>query len=118
MRPLIAVMSSLTLLVLIGLVARVRRGGVDTGSLVFLLLAPVTVYLTWLRYALFVDRWANLQGRLFLCVAAVVGIVWVLGLDGLATSDRARKIGAAVGFAFMLLANVGVIACAVTLYRS
>ena len=116
MGPLVYVMGALTVLVLVGVVFRIRRGGVDARSLGLLLIAPLLVYVAWLRYTLFTDKWANLQGRLFLSVAAVVGIVWILGFDGLLVSDRSKRIGLAAGLALMLLANLTIIACAIRLY--
>jgi len=106
-----------TLAGLTGLVVRLRRAkDLDLGSLVFLLCAPLLTYVFWLHYVLVVDPNANLQGRLMLGVAAIVGIVSVLGFDGLLPSVRAKRIGVAVGAGIMLLANIGVIGCAVWLY--
>ncbi|MGC8863268.1 MAG: hypothetical protein ACP5R5_10905 [Armatimonadota bacterium] len=117
--PLVAVMVAMTLVVAVGAALRVRRGGdLDSRSLAFLLVAPALVYAAWLRYVLFVDRWANLQGRLFLSVAAVVGIVWILGFDGLFRTARAKRTALAVGLATMLVANAAVMLCAVKLYSS
>ena len=119
MLPLIAVTVALTLVVLVGVALRIRRApDVDARSLGFLLAAPVLVYAAWLRYVLFVDRWANLQGRLFLSVAAVVGIVWIVGFEGLFRSDRAKRGALAAGLAMMFATNVAVMACAVKLYSS
>lgn len=117
MMPTFWVLAALTVIMLTGLVIRVRRGKVDVRSLGILFLSPVLVYCGWLRYTLFVDKWANMQGRLFLSIAAVVGITWILGFDGLLSSARAKKIGAVAGVVGLLGANAGVIACAVSLYR-
>ena len=119
LRPIVYSIGALNLVVLAGLVARIRRhNGVDRSSLAFVLAAPAIIYVLWLRYILVVDAMANLQGRLFLSVAAVVGMVWILGFDGLLKSNRAKRAGLVVGLVVMLAANVAVIACAVALYAS
>ena len=117
--PIVCAISALTAIVLAGLVARIRRdNSIDRSSLAFLLAAPAITYVLWLRYTLVVDAMANLQGRLFLSVAAVVGIVWILGFDGLLRSERAKRAGLIAGLVVMLGANIAVIACAVALYAS
>ena len=110
-------LSVLTAIVVTGFAARVLRNhDLDRRSLAFLLAAPVFVYLLWLRHALFVDAGANMQGRLFLCVAGIVGIVWVLGIEGLARSQSARSVVFAAFFALLLAVNAAVIAGAAALY--
>ncbi|MCX8053238.1 MAG: DUF2142 domain-containing protein [Armatimonadetes bacterium] len=114
---LLAALLPLTAAVLVGLAIRIRRNGtVDVKSLTFLLVAPALLYLAWLRHTLFVDAMANLQGRLFLSVATVVAIVWILGFDGLLKSDRAKRVGIVVGLAVMIASNALVVSCAVRLY--
>lgn len=109
----------MTLLAVIGLVRALRRdSSVDRGSLAFLIAAPLLTYLSWMRYILMVDSGANLQGRLLLSSAVVVGIVWVVGFGGLFTGERARKTAETTGLALMLLANVAVMACGYALYHS
>jgi len=111
-------LSVITGFAIIGLAIRLRRNGsVDHRSLAFLAVAPVLTWVLWVHYILTVDSGANLQGRLFLSSAGVVGIMWVLGFDGLLKSEKAKRIGATVGLGLMLLANFAVIGCAIALYR-
>jgi hypothetical protein len=114
--PIFVGLVTLTIAAVIGFIIRVRRGGVDTRSAAFLLLAPVLMWLGWLRYVLFVDKLAMIQGRLLLSAAAVLGILAIVGAEGLFKSHRAKWIGAIVGCALMLTVNAWVIACAVKLY--
>ena len=108
----------LTAVVLVGLMVRLRRNGeIDRRSLALLLFPAAVQYFAYVRYVLVVDSMAVMQGRLFLTVAGVVSIVFVLGFDGFLKSTRAKKVGAVVGFAVMALVNIGVIAGAVRLYR-
>ena len=108
----------LSLAVLAGLVPRVRRGGVDRPSLWLLMFTAVLTWTMWLRYAMTVDQLANLQGRLLLSVASIMGIVFVLGVDGWLRGARAKRAGVIVGLVLMLAANVGVIACIVAFYEA
>ena len=106
-----------TAVAVIGLVTRLRRDrDIDRRALAFLLFAPAATYVLYIRYVLVVDHMAKLQGRLFLSVAAVAAIFFIVGFDGLLRSARAKKVGAICGCALMLLANVAVIASAVALY--
>lgn len=105
--------------VLVGAIVRFRRGNsFDLPSLVFLLLAPVVMYVLWLQYILTVDRMANLQGRLFLSTATVAAIVWVIGLDGILLGKKAKLYGLIGGCIGLIAANVAVISCAVRLYAA
>lgn len=110
--------AGLNAVVLIGLVPRLRRGGVDRKSLWLLVFTAALTYAMWLRYALAVDRMANLQGRLFMPVAAVVGILFVLGTDGWLASARAKRMGVIFWLALLLAANAAVLACDFALYAS
>lgn len=114
--PVFGVLMALTVAALAGFLLRVRRGGVDLRSAGMLVLAPVLTWLGWVRYVLMVDKEAMIQGRLLLSVAAIIGIVWIIGFDGLLKSAKSRKIGAAVGYALMLAVNVWIITCAAWLY--
>ncbi len=105
--------------VLAGAVLRFRRGNsFDLPSLVFLLLAPVVMYILWLQYILTVDQMANLQGRLFLSTATVAGVVWVIGLDGILRSKKAKLYGLLAGCIVLIAANAAVISCAFRLYAA
>ncbi len=106
----------LTGAMLAGFVVRMRRGGIDLRSVGMLVLAPILMWLGWVRYVLMVDKEAMIQGRLLLSVAAIIGIVWVIGFDGLLKSAKSRRIGMVVGCALMLAANVWVITSAARLY--
>lgn len=107
----------LTVIGAIGFVLRLRRNGnIDRRSLRLLLFVAGITYLVWLRYVMVVDFMANLQGRLFLPVASVIGIAAVLGFDGLFRSPRAKKAGLIAGLALMILVNFAVIGCAIALY--
>lgn len=107
----------LSAIILAGFGARIlRNGDLDRPALAFLLLAPLMVYLAWLRHALFVDIGAQMQGRLFICVAAVAGIIWVVGIEGLTRSPRLRRVLLWIGIALLLAANIAVILCAPTQY--
>jgi len=97
--------------VLLGLVPRLRRGGVDTKTLWLLVFTGALTYAMWLRYTLVVDKMANLQGRLFLPVAAIVGILFVLGVDGWLTSEKAKRVGVVAWLILLLAANAAVLAC-------
>ncbi len=97
--------------VLIGVVPKARRGGVDWRSLGLLVFAGALSYAMWLRYSLTVDNMAKLQGRLFLPVAAVVGILFVLGIDGWLASAKAKRAGIIVASILMLAANAAVLWC-------
>jgi hypothetical protein len=110
--------AAVSAVVLIGLVRRLRRGGADARSLGLLVFAALLTYAMWLRYALAVDRMANLQGRLFLPVAAIVGIIFVLGTDGWLAGARAKRIGVIFWLIAMLAANAAVIACEAAFYAS
>jgi 4-amino-4-deoxy-L-arabinose transferase-like glycosyltransferase len=112
--PLVAVNAA----ALVGVALRLRRGGVDGRSLALLVFAALLTYAMWLRYALAVDRMANLQGRLFLPVAAVVGIIFVLGTDGWLAGAKAKRIGVILWLVLMLAANAAVIACDAAFYAS
>lgn len=112
--PLLA----LSVFVFIGVLLRFRRDcPTDWRSVAFLALIPVSIYLAWLRYILVVDSLANLQGRLLCCGAGVIGILAVLGMEGWLRSARTRRYGLIISLALMLFANIGVIGCAVALYR-
>jgi hypothetical protein len=103
--------AGLNVVVLIGLVPRARRGGVDWRSLGLLVFAAVLTYAMWLRYSLTVDNMARLQGRLFLPVAAVVGMLFVLGADGWLASARAKRVGVVLWLILMVAANAAVLWC-------
>lgn len=119
LRQVVYPIAAVNAVVLAGAIARIRRlERVDLESLVFLLIAPVMIYILWLQYILTVDQMANLQGRLFLSVAGVFGILWVIGFEGLLRSRRARLIGAVVMACILLAGNAGVIWCACRLYCS
>lgn len=106
----------LTAAVLVGFVMRLVRDGKDRASLWLLLFTTFLTWVLWVRYAMVVDSMANLQGRLFLSVAAIIGIVFVIGIDGWLPSARAKRAGVFVGIALMLIANAGVLACIVAFY--
>lgn len=114
--PVFVVLMALTTVMLVGFAVRVRRGGLDVRSLWMLVLAPTLMWLGWLRYVLMVDKEAMIQGRLLLSAAAIIGIVWIMGLDGLLKSALAKRIGVIAGSALMLAVNVWIISCAVRLY--
>jgi hypothetical protein len=80
--------------------------------------APILTWALLIIYILKVDSGTNRQGRLFLSSAGVIGILWVLGFDGLLKSERAKRIGTIVGLGLMLLANFAVIGCAIALYHT
>lgn len=107
------VLAALSVFVVTGFIRRMlMRNGVDRRSVALLLCAPAMVYLAWLRYALFVDSGTNLQGRLFLCVAAVVGIVWVLGIEGLTRWEKVRAALRCTAYAAFMCASVAIILAA------
>lgn len=108
----------LSVAALVGLVLRIRRGGVDRGSLYLLAFTAFLTWAMWLHYTLAVDRQANLQGRLMLPIAATIGIVFVLGFDGWLRSARAKRAGTISGVALMLAGNAAVIACIIAFYAS
>lgn len=109
---------AVTAVVLVGAISKLRRSSnIDRRSLYLLVFAAVLIYLLWLRHALVVDRFANLQGRLLMPVAGAIGIVFVLGFDNWLRSPLVKKIGAGVATAVLLIMNFVVIGCAVTLYR-
>jgi len=109
---------ALTGAVLVGGVLRLRRGGLDRPSLWLLVFTALMTWAMWLRHVLAVDKMANLQGRLFLSVAAIIGIVFVIGIDGWLPSARAKRVGVVVGLALMLIANAAVIACDIAFYAA
>ena len=112
-------LSAITLPVLVGLAIRLwRNGNIDRRSLAFLTTAPILTWALLIIYILKVDSGANLQGRLFLSSAGVIGILWVLGFDGLLKSEKVKRIGTIVGLGLMLLANFAVIGCAIALYHT
>lgn len=94
----------------------VRLRSLDRRSLAFLFAAPVIVYLLWLYHALFVDRGANMQGRLFLSVAGVIGIACITAVEGLSIRRVVRYALLAVLFAGLIAANVAVILSAAARY--
>lgn len=102
---------------LIGLIFRLRRDkNIDRRSLFFLFFTAFLVYLSWFRYVISVDQLANLQGRLLLSIAAVIGILAISSFDGWLKSARAKKAGIISGITLMLLANIAVIICTITFY--
>jgi hypothetical protein len=112
-------LSAITVPVIVGLAIRLwRNGNIDYRSLAFLTTAPILTWALLIIYILKVDSGTNLQGRLFLSSAGVIGILWVLGFDGLLKSERAKRIGTIVGLGLMLLANFAVIGCAIALYHT
>lgn len=111
--PLCAV----TFVMLVGLVLAIRKQReLDRRGLGFLLLAPVMVYLLWLRHALVVDMGANMQGRLFLCVAGVAGISAVLAIEGLVRGRVSGGVIKALAMGVLVVANAAVLVCARVLY--
>lgn len=108
-----------TLLVLTGLPIKLRRDKqTDRRSLWLLIFTAILTYIVYVRYVLVIDKMAAQQGRLYLPVAGVVGIVSVLSLEGWLKSPRAKKIGGIAAVVLMLLANVAVIACTVAYYAT
>ena len=119
LRQVVYPIALVNLVVIVGVVIRFRRSdSYDLPSLGFLLLAPLLIYVLWLQYILVVDRMANLQGRLFLSTAAVAGILWIIGLDGLLRSKSAKLAGIVVGMMVGLGCNAAVMWCAFRLYGS
>ena len=100
-----------------GLIVRAIRRNLDR-NLWVLLFTALTVWVSWVRYVLVVDSMANLQGRLFMCVAGVIGIAFVTGFDTLLPTQRAKKIAVAVGIIIMILGNITVIGCELAFYAS
>lgn len=112
-----AVLCALTVVGLVGLLVAIRRRtDIDKRSLGLLMAAPLIAYLSWMRYALMVDWGTIMQGRLFLCTAVVVGIMWATAVDGVARRPWLRATLYAAGLVFMLLANAGVLYCDVTFH--
>ncbi|MDH7601487.1 MAG: DUF2142 domain-containing protein [Armatimonadota bacterium] len=117
LRQVVYPIALVNIVVLGGLFARFRRGNsFDLAALGFLLLAPLMIYVLWLQYILTVDQMANLQGRLFLSTAAIAGIVWIIGLDGLLKSAMAKLCGIVAGCIVLIGSNAAVIYCALRLY--
>lgn len=109
----------LTALGLIGLLMRLRRDGdLDRRTLTLLLFPLIATYLLWLRYVISVDVGANMQGRLLLPVASVMGILAVLGFDGWLRSARMKIAGLVVGMAAMVVLNLWVIRCVLAFYSA
>ncbi len=105
-----------TAIALVGLIVRWAKTGLDR-SIWILLFAAALVWASWMRYVLVVDSMANLQGRLFMCVAAIIGIVFVTGFDAL-TPNRSKKSVAVIGIIIMLLGNAAVIGCDIAFYAA
>lgn len=115
--PYINVLLAFTAIAMVGFVINLRRNrSFDRPSLNLLIFTVLVTYLAYMRYLFIVDRGLNQQGRLLLSVAAVFGIIGVIGLDGWLVSERAKKIGLIVGILLMGLLNAAVIRCAMMLY--
>lgn len=110
----LAFVSAIGLLGFVIGIARVK--GLDRRSLAFLLAAPLVVYLLWLCHAIFVDRGANMQGRLFLSVAGVAGIASITAVDGLSLGRHVRFALLSLLFAVLIAANVAVVLSAAARY--
>lgn len=116
-RIYVAPLALANVVMLVGLAGSLRRlGSEERSSFGYLLAAFLLTYLSWLRYVMVVDAKANMQGRLLLPVAAVVGVMWVLAFDRLLPGARAKRIGAVTGALVLLLMNAGMIGCAVATY--
>lgn len=106
-----------TALGLVGLIINLRRNrSLDRPFLKLLLFTMFVTYIAYIRYLFVVDKGLNQQGRLFLSVAAVFGIIGVLSFEGWLVSARAKKIGFIIGILVMALLNIIVIRCAMMLY--
>lgn len=106
----------MTAIAVTGLIVRWARKGLDR-SIWVLLFTAVLVWASWMRHVLVVDSMANLQGRLFMCVAAIIGIVFVISFEAL-TPNRAKKTAAVLGILIMLLGNAAVLACEIAFYAA
>ena len=108
---------ALSALPVIGLLVRMLVArDLDVRSLGLLFFAAGVLFASWFRYMLMVDFGANLQGRLFLPVASVVGIVAVAGTQ-LYLKDRKAKTGAAVlVYGGLAVANLLALRCVLAYY--
>ena len=115
--PYINSVLAVSAVALLGFVLNLRRNkSFDRSSLNLLIFTVLLTYLAYMKYLFEVDQGLNQQGRLFLSVASVFGIVGVIGLDGWLVSQRAKKIGFVIGILLMGLLNAEVIRCATMLY--
>lgn len=89
---------------------------VDARVLGFLLATAVIVFLSWFRYVMVIDCGANLQGRLFLPVASVVGIVAVAGVQPWLGKRGLRLVAACVIYGGMVAANLLILRCVLAYY--
>ncbi|MCE5313908.1 MAG: DUF2142 domain-containing protein [Armatimonadota bacterium] len=109
-QPYATTLSILGAVLFVGLVMRLKRNGdADRRSLCFMMLAPVAVFASWVRYVLVVDCGANLQGRLLLPVAAVIGIATLIGFDGWFRNSKAGKTCLIAVGVIMICANIFVL---------
>lgn len=90
--------------------------GLDLRVFGLLLLTAAGVILSWLRYALFVDFGANLQGRLFLPVASVLAVVFMSAIQPWIKSHKAQNVLFGLVMGAMLVGNIWVIGCVVDYY--
>lgn len=108
----------LSALPVIGFLARMLlKRDLDSRSMGVLLFAALLMFASWFRYMLMVDFGSNLQGRLFLPIAPVVGIIAVAGLQ-LWLKGRAKSAVAVVVYGGMVTANFLILRCIAAYYAS
>lgn len=105
-------------LALTGLFLRLRKKDLDRRLLAFLAFVVGILYAAYIRYALVVDRGAIEQGRLFLPVAGIAGIVFSAGCAEWLPRPWAKKAGVVAAVIIMILINLAIAWCGHTYYAA